>query len=259
MFARTIGFVGAGRIARILLEGWQRAGLEFSSIVASDPDATALGRLPKLSRRLTCVAGDNAAAARQDIVLLAVHPPALPEVVAAIRTHVRPEAVVVSLAPKFTIAKLAELLGGFQRIARTIPNAPSLLGQGFNPVAYAPALPAGERTLLQQLFAPLGANPEVAEKTLEAYAVISAMGPTYLWPQLIELCHLGQEFGLSPADALTAVDRMTSGAAATLADGGLTEEEVMNLVPVKPLGDAEAMFRDAYRTKLPAILEKIRP
>jgi pyrroline-5-carboxylate reductase len=85
------------------------------------------------------------------------------------------------------------------------------------------------------------------------------MGPTYLWPQLIELCHLGQEFGLSPADAVMAVDGMTSGAAATLADACLTEEEVMNLVPVKPLGDAEAMFRDAYRTKLPAILEKIRP
>jgi pyrroline-5-carboxylate reductase len=241
------------------LEGWQRAGFEIPGVVASDIDSAALDRLPRLSGRLTCVTGDNAAAARQDIVLLAVHPPTLAEVVASIRTQVRPEAVVVSLAPKFTIAKLTELLGGFQRVARTIPNAPSLLGQGFNPVAYAPRLPLGDRTLLQQLFAPLGANPEVDEKHLEAYAVISAMGPTYLWPQLIELCHLGQEFGLSAADALTAVDGMTSGAAATFADAGLTEEEVMNLVPVKPLGDAEAMFRDAYRTKLPAILEKIRP
>lgn len=259
MFEKSIGFVGAGRVARILLEGWQRACSDLSRIVASDVDSAALDRLMKLSGRMTCFRGDTAAAARQDIVLLAVPPPALSEVVASIRTHVRPEAVVVSLAPKVTIAKLTALMGGFQRIARTIPNAPSLLGKGFNPVAYAPGLPGSERILLQQLFAPLGANPEVAEKHLEAYAVISAMGPTYLWPQLIELCRLGQEFGLSAADALTAVERMTSGAAATLANAGMTAEEVVDLIPVKPLGDAEAMFRDAYRTKLPAIMEKIRP
>lgn len=254
----TLGFIGAGRIVRILLAGWKRAGWEVPRVVVSDIDQAAIERLPRLGGRLTAVA-DNVAAARQDIVFLAVHPPALVKSVAQVADALQQDAIVVSLAPKITIATLTGMLKGFDRIARVIPNAPSLVNRGFNPAAFGPSLSPGDRSVLRELFDPLGDMPCVNENTLEAYAVISAMGPTYLWPQFVELFSLAESFGLGPNDARLAVRQMVEGAMTTLNESGLTAEEVMDLVPVRPLADFEPALREAYRAKLTAIMDKIRP
>ena len=103
-------------------------------------------------------------AASQDVVFLAVHPPAMPDALSSIKDTLKPDALVVSLAPKFTIAKLSELLGGFARLARVIPNAPSVVNFGFNPVAFAPALTPADKQAIRDLLAPLGECPEVAEE-----------------------------------------------------------------------------------------------
>lgn len=87
----------------------------------------------------------------------------------------------------------------------------------------------------------------------------SAMGPTYLWFQLYGLRELAGSFGLTSEAAADAVDRMTRGALDTMARSGLAPAEVMDLVPVHPLGEDEATFNDAYRTKLTAVMERIRP
>ena len=167
------------------------------------------------------------------------------DVAAGIKGQSKPGALVVSLAPKFTFAKLTELLGGFARLARVIPNAPSVVNFGFNPVAFAPVLGADRQAEISELLAPLGECPEVAEEKLEAYAVLTRMGPTFLWFQLQALREVVAGFGLSEAEIAPALKRMVCGAARTLLESGLTPAEVMDLIPVKPLArDGAAGERD---------------
>ena len=156
------------------------------------------------------------------------------EVAANIKGSLKPGALVISLAPKFTIAKLIELLGGFTRLARAIPNAPSVMGAGFNPVAFGAALTAVDKTEVTTLFVPLGECPEVAEPKLEGYALLTGMGPTYFWFQLQALREVAAGFGLSDAEIAPALKLMVCGATRTLLESGLTPAEVMDLVPVKP-------------------------
>ena len=113
-------------------------------IVVSDCNAEALGKLRARFPQVE-TATANSAAAGQEIVFLAVHPPVMAEVAAGIKGAAQARCVVVSLAPKFTLAKLTGLLGGFGRLARVIPNAPSVVGLGFNPVSFAAALSAADR------------------------------------------------------------------------------------------------------------------
>ncbi len=255
MNGTSVGFVGGGRVARIVLEGWRRGGTLPARIVVSDPNPAVLEALHGYGVE----AVDNCLAAEQDVVLLGLHPPVIAGVSAEIRGHLRPGAVVVSLAPKITIARLTELLGGFDRVARMNPNAPSYVGAGFNPIAFGPGLPEAGRRAVLDLFAPLGESPVVEEPAIEAYAITSAMGPTYLWFQLYELRELARSFGLSNEAAETAIDRMVRGALDTMWRADLSPAEVMDLVPVHPLGDVEALVVDAYRTKLAAVAERIRP
>jgi len=258
MSTTSIGFVGGGRVARIMLEGWMRAGSMPERVVVSDPNAETLAALKARFPSIETCVGDNCAAAGGAMVFLGLHPAAFGEALPALAAALAPGAIVVSLAPKLTIERLAALLGGFDRIARAIPNAPSVVGSGFNPIAFGPALSEADRAAILALLAPLGETPVVGESTLEAYAVTAAMGPTYLWFQLYELRELARSFGLSETAAATAVEQMTRGALATM-NSGLAPAEIMDLVPVRPLGEAEPVFVDAYRTRLTAVMDRIRP
>ena len=103
MNSPTIGFIGGGRITRIFLGGWELAQKTPQAILVSDPNSEVLGALQARFPEIRTTA-DNSLAAGQDLVFLAVHPPVLAEAAASVRDHLKPDATVVSLAPKFTIA-----------------------------------------------------------------------------------------------------------------------------------------------------------
>jgi pyrroline-5-carboxylate reductase len=258
MSIESIGFVGGGRVARIMLEGWQRAGAMPARLVVSDPNGASLDALKSRFPSIDVCLGDNCAAAGEQLVFLGLHPPAFADSLPSLASSLRPDAIVVSLAPKVTIARLSSLLGGFDRIARVIPNAPSVMGSGFNPVAFGPALGDSERDGVLGLLSPLGASPVVEEMTLEAYAITAAMGPTYLWFQLYELRDLACSFGLSDEAATTAVEQMALGAVETM-NSALAPAEVMDLVAVHPLADFEPAILEQYRARLGAVMERVRP
>lgn len=258
MADKSIGFIGGGRVTSILLSGWRRAEAMPGKVTVFDCNQEALTARQANTPGIETTS-EMAAAASQDVVFLAVHPPVIKDVLPQLKPHLQADAVLVSLAPKFTIAKLSEMLGGFDRVVRMIPNAPSVVGKGLNPVAFAPAIEADDRESILEMLQPLGDCPEVPEEQLEAYAIIAAMGPTYFWPQLYELKSLAESFGLSEQAAMEAIDKMLWGTVATMKDSGLSPEQVQDLIPVKPLADETAAMVAAYRQKLTGLMEKIRP
>lgn len=252
----TVGFVGGGRITRILVGGWIRTGSLPHAVLVSEPDDAAFAALQAATSRVERVPFERAASA--DVVMIALHPPQIAASLAAMRSVLRPGALLVSLAPKITLAQLSSG-AGTARTARVIPNAPSLVGRGYNPTTFGPGVDPGARSALTALFGPLGAMPQVPEEYLEAFAILTAMGPTYFWPQLQALRDVGGRIGL-PADSVDAgLTAMIEGTIATLLDGTLSPAAVMDLVPVKPLGEKEAGLVSMYHDVLPALHAKISP
>jgi pyrroline-5-carboxylate reductase len=253
---RSVGFVGGGRITAIFLEALGGKGLDLDRVTVSDTSPEVLAKRKEQFPGITTTS-ENGAAASCERVFLALHPPAAKAALPELGGALRPDAVVVSLAPVLTFEKLSALLGGFDRLARVIPNAPSVVGAGYNPVAFGDGLPADLRTEIETLLDRLGAHPIVPEGTLEAYAILAAMGPTYFWFQWQELRELAGSFGLGGTEADAALRAMLEGAARTFFDPGRTYEEVADLVPVKPLGNAESQIRQAYHETLGGLYRKL--
>ena len=84
------------------------------------------------------------------------------------------------------------------------------------------------------------------------------MGPTYFWFQLYELQELAKSFGISSHTLKDAIPKMLNGAAKTMYESGLTPAEVMDLVPVKPLGEEEATIKGLYQNRLNALYTKLK-
>jgi len=251
-----VGFVGGGRVTRVLVGGWRHAGSLPDTILVNEPDEAAFARLADLCPEVRRAPVEEAAAAA--VVFVALHPPVLGSMLPALRACLGAQAVVVSLAPKIPLSALAAGLGT-PRVARMIPNAPSIIGRGYNPVAFGDGVDVTAREDLSALFAPWGAWPEVPERDLEAYAILTGMGPTYYWYQWQALRDAAAQFGLSPERADEAVRHMLDGALATLLQSGLTPAAVMDLIPVRPLQAIEESVTAAYGTALPALHAKIRP
>ncbi|MFQ5736472.1 MAG: pyrroline-5-carboxylate reductase family protein [Thermodesulfobacteriota bacterium] len=251
-----VGFIGGGRITRIILKGLERAGAMPADVVVSDPDAA---KLHGLEKEFPCVAaGPNTAAAACDIVFLSVPAAVMDAVLDGIKGALEPGSVLVSLVPGRRMSRISEMLGGFQRVVRMTPNAPSIVNSGYNPVAFSGALTQEEKGALKAVFERLGACPEVPEEDLEAYSILTAIGPTYLWFQLFELAGIATSLGLGPREVEQGLAGMVTGTVETMRKAGLTPAEVMDLVAIKPLGDEEERIKGLYRTRLVPLHERLK-
>jgi pyrroline-5-carboxylate reductase len=163
----------------------------------------------------------------------------------------------ISLAPKITIRKISEKLGNNTRIVRLIPNATSIINEGYNPVSFSSGLETGDKKSLLQILGALGKTFEVPESKLEAYAIVSAMAPTYFWFQWKKLCDIGEQVGLEKEDSKQTVEQTMNAALNTMFKSGLSWEEVADLIPVKPIGEYEEEIKYMFEQKLVGLYNKI--
>ncbi len=258
METQSIGFIGGGRITRIFLVAFNNASAGIDQVRVFDPEETVLTALKNQFPEILASSNDISDAAGADIVFLAVHPPVMMEILSKIKGGLNPDAIIISLAPKFTIRKMTDALSGFSHIARINPSASSIMNKGLNPVCYSASMTGEMKAIVKELMLPLGSLPEVTEPKIEAYAMISAMGHTYFWPQIQKLKELAISFGMDEPEAQTVIAEMLNGTSETLFNSGLTYAEVVDLVPVKPLGEVETAIIGYYEQYLTALHNKIK-
>lgn len=257
MKTTSLGFIGGGRITRIFLKALSNEKSELQPVVVYDTNPDALSLLKELHPTII-VAETPEQAASQPIVFIALHPPMIMETLDKISGVVGSGTLIISLAPKITIEKIRSKLST-PNIARMIPNATSYINQGYNPVSFATGFHPKEKAGLLAWMEILGTTPEVDESKLEAYAILSAMLPTYFWFQWQELVSLGETMGLDNLECSKTVHKTLQAALNLYFESGLAPEKVIDLIPVKPIGEEQSVITGIYRTKLPALLEKIRP
>jgi pyrroline-5-carboxylate reductase len=254
---QSVGFIGGGRITKILLQAFSNKDVKFNNVVVTDPDNEVTSKLKVIFPFIKVDNGSVAAA--QDIVFISLHPPVIMETLELLKNYVRNGASVISLAPKITIEKISSKLGHVSNIARLIPNATSYINDGFNPVCFSKEFDKAEKDLLLDLLKNLGHTFEVGEGKLESYAIVSAMLPTYFWFQWNFLEEIGIKTGLTVSESEAAVHQTLVAAISLMYTSDLTAEEVMDLIPVKPIGEHEAQILEIYKTKLIGLFEKIKP
>lgn len=258
MKSKSLGFIGGGRITSIFLQAFSNRKTDFNSIIVCDTNIGLLNNLKKRFLKIN-ITDSPSLAAKQDIVFLALHPPVLTEVLDRIQLEVSENSTVVSLAPKISIEKIGTKLSNVKNIVRLIPNATSIINDGYNPVCFAKDMPAWEKQSILETLRILGHTFEVPEYKLESYAIMSAMLPTYFWFQIKELVDIGCRIGLSEAESLNSVRDSMVAAINTYFDSGMQPDEVIDLIPLKPIGEHEAQIKAIYHDKLIPLFEKIKP
>src|SRR5207249_944048 len=106
-----IGFLGAGKMATALAQGWIHAGLTVGTqMCASDPVSAARDHFTKTTGAAALT--ENArVVAQSDVIVFAVKPQNMPDLLGEIRSALKPHHLLISIAAGITLKQIADTLG----------------------------------------------------------------------------------------------------------------------------------------------------
>ena len=109
----------------------------------------------------------------------------------------RPEQVIISLAPGITIRSLKDRLGHDKRFARAMPNTPAMLGAGMTGLAWEKgSLTPKEEQELKAIFEVCGKVAVVEERLMNAVGCVSGSSPAFIYMMIEALSDGGVKYGL---------------------------------------------------------------
>jgi pyrroline-5-carboxylate reductase len=239
---KTVAFIGAGNMGEALISGLLAAKTVPSSrIIAADVRAER--REVFMSSFGVQTVDDNVEAVKAaDIVLLAVKPQQMSEVLAGVKSVMSGSKLVVSIAAGVTTARIERELGGKARVVRVMPNTPALVGAGVAAVAKGAYATNDDLASAESILGAVGIVVRVEEKLLDAVTALSGSGPAYIFYVTEALIRAGVAAGLDEALAKKLAIQTVFGAAKLLVDSGEEPESLRRKV-TSPGGTTEAALK----------------
>jgi pyrroline-5-carboxylate reductase len=239
----TIAFIGSGVMGGAMIHSLLRAGeVGVEQIIASDPLAE---RREELRARYGVrVTADNATAASgADVLVLAVKPQVLPEVLPELHGKISPEALVFSIVAGMPIATIAKGLG-HKAIVRAMPNTPAQIGEGMTVWTASPAVTDAQRAQAQAILQTMGLEMYVThEDALDMATAVSGTGPTYVFMLMEALVDAAVHLGFSRREARPLVIQTVIGSAKFAQQSEKHLAELRNMVTSPGGTSAEAIYQ----------------
>lgn len=195
-----IGFIGGGNMARAIIGGLLGAGHRADRLLVSDPSDAQLARIRDLDGAIATSADNAATLARSDILVVAVKPQLIDDVLTPLRGTRRPDGhLVMSIVAGVTLDTLRALMEPSTAIVRVMPNQPALVGAGMSVLVATPDTSAQQRREAEYVAMSTGLAEWIEdERLMDAVTAVSGSGPAYFY-LLMELIEAAAtNMGLSP-------------------------------------------------------------
>ncbi len=212
MTKSSVAFIGGGNMASALIGGLLRAGRSAQDIVVVEPLEAQRVRLAG-QFGVQAQASADARLAAAGLVVWAVKPQLFAEAAAPCAPYVSAALQVSVMAGVRSQAVVGA--SGSERVVRTMPNTPALIGQGIAGLYARPEVGVADRAEVEALFAPTGQALWVArEDDLDAVTALSGSGPAYVFFFIEAMVQAATEMGLSAEQGRQLAQATFAGAAA---------------------------------------------
>jgi pyrroline-5-carboxylate reductase len=191
-----IAFIGGGNMATALIGGLAGKLTAAANLHAVDINDAALLKLREQFGVTTSTSIDDAVASA-DVIVLAVKPQQMREVVIALRAHLTTQ-LLLSIAAGIRAVDLSRWLGGHAAIVRTMPNTPALIGRGITGMAALTGVSQAQRESANAIMQAVGQTVWLDDESLlDPVTAISGSGPAYVFYFIEAMQEAAQALGLS--------------------------------------------------------------
>ena len=235
---KTVVF-GIGAMGSALVKGWISSKMIAPSLItAVDLDAA---KLKKMASQLKIKAVLDAGKALKGagLVLLAVKPQQMKELLGQKGGKFPPKALVVSIAAGVSTEQIEMGLPQGCPVVRVMPNTPALFGAGMAAVAAGKRAKTSHVKLVLDLFSAVGQAVRVTEDQMDMVTAVSGSGPAYVFHMIEAMTEAGVKGGLSPEVAHLLVAQTVFGAARMVLETGRSPAE-LRIQVTSPGGTTQA-------------------
>jgi len=236
-----IGFIGCGSMASAMIRGILKSGLAAQSEIMASAKTEQTRQ--KIREKLQVLCGTNSETASfADVLFLAVKPQYYEEVILEIREKVRKDEIIVTIAPGKNISWLTGLFGEGQKIVRTMPNTPAMVGEGMTAVCPGDAVSEEDLDLVMKLLESFGKAEVIPENLMDVATAVSGSSPAYIFLVIEAMADGAVADGMPRAKAYRFAAQAVLGSAKMVLETGKHPGELKDMV-CSPGGTTMAAVR----------------
>lgn len=190
-----VGFVGLGNmgfaIARGLLKTMNPKDISFFD-ADNEKCSSAKGELG-----INLCRNNLEIAEQSKYIILAIKPQIYDMCISQIKNSLKPQSVVISIAPSITIESLKKMLGDKTKVVRVMPNTPAFVNEGMSVLSFSDDEYTDKETKdIENIFKSCGQIETVQEQYMDAIVPISGSSPAYVYMMIEALADGGVNLGL---------------------------------------------------------------
>ena len=220
MFDKIIGFIGAGNMGSAMIGGILNASLVTTSqVIASAASPATLERI-RTRFSIETTPANETVAERSDILILAVKPQKLEEIIPKIAPRIKHGCIVVSIAAGKTLASVEALFGRSIKLVRAMPNTPALVGEAMSALCANDAVTKADMAQIQAVFNSFGKSELVPEHLIDAVVGVSGSSPAYVYLFIEAMADAAVAEGMPRAQAYKFAAQSVYGAAKMVLETG---------------------------------------
>lgn len=227
-----IGFIGLGNMAKAMIGGM----LENKIVSSEDIIGNAMTEETKEAVHSEFgiqVRETNIQVAKEaDVLILAVKPQVLSEVIGEIRMTVPKSTLVISIAAGKSIKWLEEIFGGDikSKIVRCMPNMPALVGAGCTGISANGMVTRKELDFCIRLMGSFGRADLVPEHLMDAVAAVSGSSPAFVFMFIEAMADAAVSAGMPRKQAYEFAAQAVYGSARMVLESGMHPGELKDMI-----------------------------
>ncbi len=209
----NIGFIGCGNMGSAIIKGIKDKGLfEEIKVFDKNPDKLNIDGIKKAEISDT---------AKCEIVVLAVKPNVIYDVIGEIKDKTTENALIVSIAAGQSLQKLANAFGKKVKLVRVMPNTPLMVGEGMTAISPNENVSENELLKVKEIFSSSGKAEIVPESLMDAVTGISGSSPAYAYMFIESLAEAGIKHGMGEKESYLFAAQSVLGAAKMVLETGI--------------------------------------
>lgn len=165
-----------------------------------------------------------------DIVLVAVKPAYVVEVLREVATSLKTSALIISVAAGITTEAMQAAVPDSVAVVRAMPNTPAIVGRAMTGISAGSRATEAHLALATELFATVGKVITLDESRIDALSTISGSGPAYVFYLIEQMTAAAKHQGFNDHDATELVNETFRGAVELLLASGKTPGELRKQV-----------------------------
>lgn len=261
MINKYVGFIGAGNMASAIIDGMLSANIiSAGNINVFDTDEVKRNIFSSKGCRI-CLSNTDTAK-KSNILIIAVKPQNIAEVLPEISKHLSEGGVLVSIAAGVSIERIQSFIGNYP-VIRIMPNACMTVSLGASAFSCSQNVSDEQLSAVREIFSCCGVTEIIDESLQNSIISVHGSSPAYIFLFAKAVVDEATAEGINPETALNLICQTLCGSAKMLLDSGKSPDELIKIITSKGGTTEAAMavlnengFYDSLRLAMKACLNR---